>query len=41
LEKIYTPVDVSTDGTVHTYTLGEPVMIRPGESISLVPGLFR
>ncbi|MFA7371893.1 MAG: D-lyxose/D-mannose family sugar isomerase [Sphaerochaetaceae bacterium] len=39
-EKMDTPVTVSIDGTKRTFKAGEVITIKPGESISLVPGLY-
>lgn len=34
-----TPVEVYQDGILHTYRAGEKVMIYPGNSISITPGI--
>jgi D-lyxose ketol-isomerase len=39
--KSYTPIEANTNGTVHTYTVGEHVINRPEMSISFALGLFR
>jgi D-lyxose ketol-isomerase len=39
-EKLNTPVSVSIDGTQYTFEAGEPITIKPGESISLIPKLY-
>jgi D-lyxose ketol-isomerase len=39
-EKLDTPVAVSIDGTVSTFAAGEDILIHPGQSITLVPGVY-
>lgn len=39
-EKLGTRVDVSIDGTVHTFGAGERIVLHPGQSITLVPGQY-
>jgi len=39
-EKLDTPVAVSIDGTVSTFAAGEDILIHPGQSITLVPGMY-
>ncbi len=38
--KLDTPVEVSIDGTRHVFEAGEPVILHPGMSITLVQGMY-
>jgi D-lyxose ketol-isomerase len=38
--KLDTPVQVSIDGTRHTFEAGESITLTPGQSITLVPGMY-
>lgn len=38
--KLTTPVRVSIDGTRHTVEAGRPIALVPGQSITLVPGMY-
>lgn len=39
-EKLENPVKVSIDGTEYTFEAGEPISLLPGQSITLVPGMY-
>lgn len=38
--RLDSPVTVSIDGTRHTVKAGEPIILVPGQSITLVPGMY-
>lgn len=39
-KRLDSPVSVSIDGTRHTVKAGEPIILVPGQSITLVPGMY-